>query len=83
MSKKEKQLQKIRQNPQNVRFEDLDSLLQECGFSCRQPHGGSSHYVYVLETEQQTYQITVPYKRPFVKRVYVKHVLSIIDELNR
>ena len=76
MSKREKRLEKIRQNPKNVRFDDLDRVLQDQGFERTQPRGGSSHYVYV-HGEQV---ITVPYKRPFVKTVYVKEALKLLDE---
>ncbi len=76
MSKREKRLEKIRQNPKNVRFDDLDRVLQDQGFERTQPRGGSSHYVYVRGEQV----ITVPYKRPFVKTVYVKEALKLLDE---
>lgn len=46
MSKKEKRLQQIFRNPKAVRFSELDSVLSEYGYECRQSGKGSSHYVY-------------------------------------
>jgi hypothetical protein len=77
MSKSEKLLEKIRNNPKVVSFEDLDKVLRECGFACRQAGSGSSHYVYTYGVER----LTVPYKRPYLKAVYVKQALDILDRV--
>lgn len=77
MSKKEKLLKKIRNNPRVVRFEELDKILIGVGFERSQPKGGSSHYTYTLEDKL----ITIPYKRPHVKVVYVKAVIRILEDL--
>ena len=78
MTKREKTLAKLRNNPQSVRFEDLDGLLMAYGFTRRQPSGGSSHYFYYRDT----YRVTVPWKRPFVKTVYMKQVLQLLEEID-
>lgn len=77
MSRFEKLLARIRNNPKTVSFDELDTILTRYGFTCRQPGGGSSHYVYT----RGDYRITVPYKRPHVKQFYVKQVLAILDEI--
>ncbi len=79
MNKKKvcKILKKILKNPKNVRFEELDNLLIELGFIKRQPRGGSSHYTYTKKDLNKI--ITIPFKKPFLKVVYVKMVLK---ELN-
>ncbi len=77
MSKKEKLIQKLRNNPTNVRFETLQSLLLYYGFIERTPKGGSSHYTYIFKQ----YIITIPKHKP-VKSIYVKKVLSILEDLN-
>lgn len=74
MSKRAKRVEKLFQNPKNVRFNTLHKVLLEQGFEMRQPKSGSSHYVYCRDE----LQITVPFKKPFVKEVYVKRVLEII-----
>ncbi len=63
----------ILRNPKVIRFEVLDKLLKEFGFKVRQPRGGSSHYIYKKENEEN---IVVPYKRPYVKEWYVKEIIK-------
>lgn len=76
VSKKEKKIRKIVQNPKNVTFEILDSILLEFGYEQRSPKGGSSHYTYSKEGEEHI--ITVPKKKP-VKEFYVKRVISLLN----
>lgn len=78
MSKREKRLRKIFQNPKTVPFKELDLVLKGFEFEVRQPKSGSSHYVY---TKGQI-QISVPFKRPYIKEVYVKRVLELIGGEN-
>ena len=79
MSKSEKLLARIRNDPKNVSFEDLDKILIQFGFTCRQPKGGSSHHVYTFGDYPP---ITVPFKRPHVKQIYVKKVLELLDQID-
>lgn len=74
MTKREKRVKKIFQNPRTVPFKELDRVLKNFGFAVRQPKSGNSHYVYTKEKVQ----MSVPYRRPYVKEVYVKRVLEII-----
>ena len=76
MSKKEKMLQSIRNNPRNVRFEAIQSILLSYGFSETQPSGGSSHYTY----HRGIYRITIPKDNP-VNKIYIKKAIEIIDKL--
>ena len=76
MGKKDKRLKKIRQNPKNVRFEDIDKLLLSLGFEKRQR---GSHVTYVLKGQGR---ITIPFRKPFILPVYVKEVLKLLDELD-
>jgi hypothetical protein len=76
MTKRAKRIKKIFENPKCVPFKTLDTVLLEKGFKRRQPKSGSSHYVYYKESKQ----ITVPYKRPFVKEIYVKQILELIGD---
>ena len=46
MTKREKDLSKIKDNPKNVRFSDLDRILLDIGFEKRQK---GSHAVQVIE----------------------------------
>lgn len=74
MTKRQKRVRKLFQNSRTVSFKELDQVLKSFGFDVRQPGGGSSHYVYT----KGEVQISVPFRRPFVKEVYVKRVLELI-----
>lgn len=77
MSRRDKLLEKIRNNPKAVRFEDLDRLLTFFGFERRQRRGGSSHYVYF----RRPYVFPVARHKPHIHFKTVKDALSIIDEI--
>lgn len=77
MSKKEKLLQKIKNNPTNVKFDTIQSLLLYLGFDERTPRRGSSHHTFTY----RNHILTVPKHKP-VKTIYIKKVLSILEELN-
>lgn len=77
MTKKEKRVRRVFNNPKTVSFKELDKVLRDFGFDVRQPRSGSSHHVYT----KGEMQIAVPFKRPFVREVYVKRVIEIIGEL--
>jgi hypothetical protein len=73
MGQREKLLEEIRDNPTNVRFEDIDRLLRMYGYTTR-PHGGS-HYYY---KRKGCPPISVPRARP-LKEVYVKRAIEAIE----
>jgi len=75
MSKKEKAIQKLRQNPKNVRFEEIEAILYGLGFIKRQK--GSSHAIFTLGS----HIIEVPFRKPFVKRIYVDLLLEELDKI--
>lgn len=76
MTKRLKRVKKLFTNPKVVTFKELDTVLLGFGFTCRQPKSGSSHFAYFRDGTI----ITLPYKRPYVREVYVKQVLEIIGE---
>ena len=82
MSRKRKALEKLRRNPKNVSFEELDKILGWHGFASSQPGKGSSHYVYKLRIGGKTHRITVPYRRLFIKQLLEKQLVVILNELD-
>jgi hypothetical protein len=74
MGQREKLLEKLLNNPTNVRFEDLDRLLRLYGYESR-PHGGSHCFYKRIGCRP----ISVPRSKP-VKEIYVKRVLALIEE---
>jgi hypothetical protein len=77
LSRKQKLLEKIKSNPQKIRFEEVDRFLLSVGFDKRQPRGGSSYFTYTFEDMI----ITIPYKRPYVKTKYIKDVVELLERL--
>lgn len=71
MSKREKLLKELENNPKDVRFETLKKLLESEGWKVS--NNGSSHWQFRKESRK----ITIPYKRP-VKPVYVKMALEAL-----
>jgi hypothetical protein len=78
MSKLDKRLDKWRNNPRAVRFEEIHSVLLKFGFTCKQPSGGSSHFVY---RRAGRYPVTIAHKKPFIHSNAVKEVLQAIEEI--
>jgi len=74
MSRKDKLIEAIKNNPKNVRFEDLKKILESLGYTA--VNRGGSHYVF---TKEASLSLTIPYKRP-VKVIYVKQVIKIIED---
>jgi predicted RNA binding protein YcfA (HicA-like mRNA interferase family) len=66
---------KILKNPKKVAFEELSRLLEGFGFECRQPKGGSSHYIFRKAGSQP---ISVPKAKP-VNQAYVKQVVKLLN----
>jgi predicted RNA binding protein YcfA (HicA-like mRNA interferase family) len=78
MSKRQKRLERIRQNPNNVALADLRHVLEDYGFQYLRTVG--SHYTFSYELGGKTHLFVVPFKRP-VKPIYVKRALKIIDQI--
>jgi len=76
LSKQEKLLQSIRNNPNNLHFDTIRKILLNYGFTETSPRGGSSHYTY----HRGIYRITVPKDNP-VNKLYVRQMIHIIDKL--
>jgi predicted RNA binding protein YcfA (HicA-like mRNA interferase family) len=74
LSKKDKLLKFIKNNPTNVKFEDLKKVLENIGYKV--VNRGGSHYVF---TKKDGVSLCIPYKKP-VKVIYVKQVIKIIEE---
>ena len=75
MSKLEKLLERIKNNPKTVRFEELDKILRRSEYARTQPRGGSSHYIYKKIGERS---VTIPRQIPYVNECYVRDVLEAL-----
>ncbi len=76
MSKHQKAIDKLRRNPLHVRYKEAESILLHLGFSKRQE--GTNHVTFYLEK----YRITIPKRKPFIKRIYVELIIAYLDEVD-
>ncbi len=72
MSKYDKLIQKLKNNPKNVDFKIIKKLLEDQGYSAI--NTGGSHWVFRKDGVDS---ITIPYKRP-IKIIYIKKVIEIL-----
>jgi len=79
MGKSDKLLHKIRNNPKNVSFSELEKLLFHYGFEFRRSRG--SHHIY-SHKKRKDIRITIPFKRPHVGAIYVKKVIEMIEQMD-
>lgn len=77
MSKLDKLLAGIRNNPKDVDFNDIKKILENYGYIGETSGGGSSHWVF--RKEGKVTHITIPFKKP-IKAIYIKKALLAIDE---
>ena len=75
MSKYDKLVQSILNNPAHVAFEDLDKVLKREGCQCRKPTRGS-HYNYTRDDLDGILTVPRPHKRPHVGKAYVEKVVE-------
>ena len=76
MSRKRKLFDRIKNNPKDVSFHDLDQLLRETGFCLREQKSGTSHNVYKNKSCPDL--LTIP-KKGTIGEVYVKRALKLIQ----
>ncbi len=65
--------------PSHIRYEEIDKILKYYKFECRQPSGGSSHYIYTHPKLEQ-FQLSIARKNP-LKVIYVKKAIEAINKL--
>lgn len=71
--------EKMKNNPKDVCFDDIDKLLTKIGgFTRREPGSGSSHYTYSHPDIEDI--LTIVKDKP-VKTVYVKRALIMLDSV--
>lgn len=78
MSKREKRLQKLRNNPKDVSFDDLRLVLEDYGFELQNIVG--SHHTFRIMINENPHLLVIPFRRP-IKPIYVKKALQLIDKV--
>ena len=76
MSKWDKLLARICSLSKDMRFSELQKVLESYGYEMQAPKGGSSHYTF---RKQGCTPITIPKHEP-IKKVYVQKVKELIEQ---
>ncbi len=79
MSKREKLREKLRNRPADATMRDVQTLLEQFGFVLVRTHG--SHNIFEYDDGEQCRQIVVPLHGRKVKRIYIRKVIEMLDEL--
>ena len=77
MSRKEKLLQRLKNNPYDATFADIQKMLEDEGFQLDRVSG--SHHVF----KRDEVIFVVPVHKNRVKSVYVKRAIAIIEDLQK
>ncbi len=75
MSKWDKLLARLLSMPNDMRFEELQKILEAYGYEMHLPVSGSSHCTF---RKEGCSPITIPRQKP-VKIVYVKMVKALVE----
>ncbi len=78
MSKREKRLQKIRQNQKDVSMGELVQVFTDYGAWLDRSEGSHHIFSYTLHGREES--LSIPFARP-IKSRYVKLVIEIIDQM--
>ena len=76
MSKWDKLLARICSLSKDMRFSELQKVLESYGYEMQAPKGGSSHYTF---RNPGAMPITIPKHEP-IKKVYVQKVKELIEQ---
>lgn len=76
MSRWDKLLGKIQSLSNDMRFAELQKILEHYGYTMYSPKGGSSHYIFRKPGKNP---ITIPKHEP-IKKVYVEMVREVVEE---
>jgi hypothetical protein len=78
MTKREKRLERIRQNPSGWSIDELEQIMLDYEIKYVRSKGSHRRYTYILNGRKE--QITVPVDKP-IKPIYVKQVREVIEEI--
>ena len=78
MTKIEKRFQRILNNPKDIKWSELQAVLNKFGLICEPPGSGSHWSVY---DEKSDANMTVPVHNNRIKAIYVKKLIALIKEI--
>jgi RNA recognition motif-containing protein len=74
----DKRFERILNNPKDIKWSELQTVLKKFGLLCEKPNGGSH---WTVHDERSETNITVPVYNNRVKAVYMKKLIALIKEL--
>ncbi len=78
----EKLYQKIKDNPKNVRFDEIDKLLTKVG-GFEKRNKGTSHFIYSHpDLNNIDDYVNIPYNKPHIKTYYIKKAIEKFELAN-
>ena len=78
MTKIEKRFQRILNNPKDIKWSELQAVLNKFGLIC-EPPGSGSHWP--VSDEKSDANMTVPVHNNRIKAIYVKKLIALIKEI--
>jgi predicted RNA binding protein YcfA (HicA-like mRNA interferase family) len=81
MARRQKRRQRIEQNPNAVRFTEIEVLLKAAGFQGEQ--GATSHIVYRHPSGRRVVLARPHGGEKFVKPVYVRAALAALEDVEQ
>ncbi|RAK17368.1 HicA-like toxin of HicAB toxin-antitoxin system [Anoxybacillus vitaminiphilus] len=79
MSKIRKRFERILINPNDIKWDELRTIAEHYGLTVKPPSRGS-HYKVYYENDTENTMVTVPVHHNRVKPVYVKRIISLIEQ---
>ncbi len=76
MSKVNKEIHKMRNNPKDWRIDSLETIAKKLDIQVRK--SGGSHVVFMHENSDIV--VTIPAKRP-IKPIYINQFLALINDI--
>jgi predicted RNA binding protein YcfA (HicA-like mRNA interferase family) len=78
MSKWDKLVSRVCSLSADIRFSELQKILEGYGYTMHAPRSGSSHYTFRKPGKSP---ITIPKHDP-IKRIYIEMVREVVEEEN-
>jgi predicted RNA binding protein YcfA (HicA-like mRNA interferase family) len=79
LSKIWKRFQRLLNNPNGVKWDELRTIAEHYGLTVKPPRKGS-HYKVYYENDTENIMETIPVHNNRVKPVYVKKIISLIEQ---
>jgi predicted RNA binding protein YcfA (HicA-like mRNA interferase family) len=81
MARVDKLVQKIKDNPKNIRFREIQRVLLNAGFKMRQSKRGTSHYVFRHPDLELNVVIVTHGRNDIVPDYQIRDALEALERL--